>query len=147
MFPKISAVDQCEFLLGRAECGLALQDYPAAVQDFSRASGLCETPSDLDYAKRAFAVYSGGAGPSAIELAQQHQLESGGQTLLEWRKTARAEMTLQWKAQGRGPLPPEDWHAQHLGGSQYRVDVRAGAAVLLSARVDLSTKLVQVETQ
>lgn len=147
MFPKISPGDQCELLLGRAECALALQDFQGATQDFTRAAGLCEKPADLDYAKRAASVYSGASLKEAIELAQQHPLDEAGQSALEWRRAERAEMTLQWKAQGRGPLPPEDWHAQHLEGPRYRVDVRAGAAVLFSARVDLWTKVVQVETR
>ncbi|MBI5202275.1 MAG: nuclear transport factor 2 family protein [Elusimicrobia bacterium] len=145
-FGKATPTEQCELLLGRAECSLALQDAPNAVQDFTKAMGVCDKPADADYARRSAAVYSGNAQKEAIELAQQHHVE-GGQTVAEWRKEERARLTKEWKQAGRGPVPAEDWQAQHLGGSQYRVDVRAGSAVLFSARVDLWTKVVVVETR
>lgn len=146
LFPRVLPPDQCEVLLGRTECWLALRKYDNAVKDAGTATRLCERPGDLEYARRTAAIFGGGAQKEAIELAQNHRLEAGGQTLFEWRKQARADLTKQWKAQGRGTPPAEDWHAQHLGGAQYRVDVRAGSTVLFSARVDLLERTVQAET-
>lgn len=145
-FGKATASEQCELLLGRGECSLALQDFASAARDFTKATGVCEKPPDADYARRATAVYSGNATREAIELAQQHHLDAG-QPAIEWRREERVRLTQEWKGSGRGPLPAEDWFAQHLGGSQYRVDVRAGSAVLFSARVDLWNKAVSVETR
>lgn len=146
LFPRIPLPDQCEVLLGRAESWLALKGAENAVKDLERAAGLCARPADVEYAKELGAVYGGSATRKAIDLAQGHRLEAGGQTLLEWRKQERARLSQQWKAQGRGSPPEEDWVAQHVGAAQYRVDVRAGSTVLFSARVDLSDRSVQAET-
>ena len=139
-----SHAEQCELTLGRAESSLGLGETQRALNDFTQASTVCEKQADTAYALRSLAIFSGGGKKEAIELAQQHP-EPGGLTLLESRAQTRAETAREWKAQGRGPLPPEQWEADYVDGAQYRVSVRSGRALLGAWRVNLWDKSVQVE--
>lgn len=56
--PGIAATEQCEVLLGRAETRGRLGDALGAAQDLTRAAGVCPDPSDVEYARRAAALYA-----------------------------------------------------------------------------------------
>lgn len=146
-FPRIQPPEQCEALLARGDTRVAAADFTAALRDYRSSSQYCTETDAVAHGKRSTEVLDGTATKDAVSLAQAHRQLEGGPTLLEARRQARAR-----KKDGKAPASAgaENWSAEFIGGSKYKVKIESGGVIVMTAEVDLWSNLVQnvkTETQ